>query len=481
MKKQTALIVFVLFIAVICMLILVFIATRKSGNGDSGNITITNPPGTGSVQNTVVSIRVNTSIKYQVIEGFGGSGAYFESLVYNLREPLKTEVLNLLFSDLGISIYRMRVWSLIEIYNDDNDPNNFNWDGFNFNTDWHQVWNAQQAKARGVSKFLASVWSPPWWMKSNRKENGGGYLLPEMYEEFAEWLAAYVIGYRKYHGIDIGWISIQNEPDFWTEDWETCVYTPEQLRDLVKVVGRKFKALNLTTKILLPETAQVSKAPDYIDVIMSDPEAALYVDVLNFHLYDIDYFDPDSEIIHLENVAKRGVKYNRPLWQTEYSYLEFVKAGTLEEALAAAQHIRNTLVYGNASAYLVWTLFWVGNGLISIDPFGEGYKVNTVYYALKHYSKFITPGSRRIYSSSSDVDILTSAFLDETTNRIIVVIINRSKKQFNAELRIEESVKTSMEQYRTSSIENCLRLSNIQSSDNIFRIIIPPESIITLI
>ncbi|MEM3712508.1 MAG: glycoside hydrolase [Thermoproteota archaeon] len=478
MKKQIPLIV--LLIIVSCITV-VFLVTRKSESKDSGGTTIPNPPSTGSVQNTAVSIRVDPSRKYQVIEGFGGSGAYFESLVHNLEEPLRTQVVDLLFSDLGVDIYRMRVWSLIEFYNDDDDPNHFNWDGFNFNTDLDQVWNAQQAKSRGVSKFLASVWSPPWWMKNTRKENGGGYLLPEMYEEFAEWLAAYVIGYKEHHGIEIGWISIQNEPDFSTEDWETCVYTPEQLRDVVKVVGRKFRALNLTTKILLPEVAQVSKAPDYIEVIMSDPEAAQYVDVLNFHLYDIDYFNPDSEIIYLEKVAECGLKYKRPLWETEYSYLEFAKAGTLEEALAEAQHIHNTLVYGNASAYLVWTLFWIGNGLISVNPFSGDYKVNTVYYALKHYSKFITPGSRRIYSLSTDGDILTSAFLDENTNRITVVIINRGRRQFNAELSIDNIVKTSMEQYRTSSTENCVRLPDVQSSGNVFRIVIPPESIITLV
>lgn len=477
MKKQVLLIA--LLVLVSCM-IFVFFITRNGGNKESVSIPVSNLP-SSSMQSTTVSIRVDPSIKYQVIEGFGGSGAYLESLVRDLKEPFRTQVVDLLFSDLGINIYRMRIWSLIEFYNDDDDPDHFNWDGFNFNTDLDQVWNAQQAKSRGVTKFLASVWSPPWWMKSNRKENGGGYLLPEMYEEFAEWLAAYVIGYREHHGIEIGWISIQNEPDFSTEDWETCVYTPEQLRDVVKIVGRKIRALNLTTKILLPEVAQVSKAPDYIEVIMSDPEAAQYVDVFNFHLYDIDYFNPDSEIIHLEKVAECGLKYKRPLWQTEYSYLEFTKAGTLEEALATAQHIRNTLVHGNASAYLVWALFWIGNGLISVNPFSGDYKVNTVYYALKHYSKFITPGSRRIYSASTDGDVLTSAFLDENTSRITIVIINRSRRQFNAELSIENIVKTSMEQYRTSSTENCARLPDVQSSGNVLRVFIPPESIITLV
>ncbi|MEM1554532.1 MAG: hypothetical protein QXJ72_06600, partial [Thermoproteota archaeon] len=67
------------------------------------------------------------------------------------------------------------------------------------------------------------------------------------------------------------------------------------------------------------------------------------------------------------------------------------------------------------------------------------------------------------------------------TNRITVVIINRGRRQFNAELSIDNIVKTSMEQYRTSSTENCVRLPDVQSSGNVFRIVIPQESIITLV
>lgn len=52
----------------------------------------------------------------------------------------------------------------------------------------------------------------------------------------------------------LGWISIQNEPDY-TATWETCIYMPEQLRDLVKAVSRKFSIEGITTKIVVPETS----------------------------------------------------------------------------------------------------------------------------------------------------------------------------------------------------------------------------------
>lgn len=90
----------------------------------------------------------------------------------------------------------------MESVNDD--LNNFSWEAFNFTIDQDQIWNAIEAKRRGVTKFIASVWSPPAWMKSNNQETNDGYFLPETYEKSAEWIFAYIIGYKEHYNIDIG-------------------------------------------------------------------------------------------------------------------------------------------------------------------------------------------------------------------------------------------------------------------------------------
>ncbi|MGQ9479469.1 MAG: glycoside hydrolase family 30 protein [Thermoproteota archaeon] len=427
-------------------------------------------------------ITIDGSIKYQSIEGFGGSGAYYESLIYSLKEPKRTEVLDLLFSDLGISIYRLRVWTQIEFRNDDNDPNNFNWSAFRFSMDDKQAWNAMKAKERGVTKFMASVWSPPWWMKSNRKERGGGYLLPEMYEEFAEFLTAYVVGYRDKFGIEIEWISLQNEPDYVTEGWETCEYTPEQLRDLIKVVGARFRAEGLSTKIITPETGNCINALKYIPVIMSDPEAAQYIDILAHHLYDVKFFIPDSRITEMKRIAGYGATFNKSIWQTEYSYLETQGRGTFEEALVTAHHIHNVLTVENASAYFVWSLFWVGNGgLINIDLNNNSYRVNPTYYAVKQYSKFIVPGSRRIYAYSDDKELLVSAYLDKNSNSITVIITNERKDNVKARIYLRNVQYASFKQHRTSKSENCIYIGDLTVSGDVLEVTLPPESITTLV
>jgi glucuronoarabinoxylan endo-1,4-beta-xylanase len=427
-----------------------------------------------------VSIEINGAKRNQKIEGFGGSSAYYEWLLRNLREPYRTEVADLLFSHLGINTYRLRAWTKIESINDDGDPENFNWEAFNFTTDQDQVWNAIEAKKRGVTRFIASVWSPPAWMKNNTQETNDGYLLPEMYEEFAEWISAYIIGYKKYHGIDIGWISIQNEPDY-TATWETCIYTPEQLKDLIKVVGRKFAREGITAKIVVPETSGVYGAINYIEAIMSDPEAAQYIDVFAAHLYDVQFFNPDQGIMWLKMLSELCAKYGKPLWMTEYSYLDFPEAGTYNEALYTAQHIHNTLVYGNASVYLVWELFWYREtGLISISMEGDNYKITPKYYAIKQFFKFISPGSIRIDASSDRYQILVSAYLNEESGDITIVIINRGSKDADANIFLKNLTALSFKQYRTSKTEKCEYIGDVAVKDGVLKVLLLSDSITTL-
>lgn len=92
---------------------------------------------------------------------------------------------------------------------------------------------------------------------------------------------------------------------------------------------------------------------------MFDPEAVRYVDVFAAHLYDVHFFNPGQGIIWLKMLSEHCAEYDKPLWMTEYSYLDFPEAGTYNEALYTVQRIHNALVYGNASVCLVWGSFGI--------------------------------------------------------------------------------------------------------------------------
>jgi glucuronoarabinoxylan endo-1,4-beta-xylanase len=304
-----------------------------------------------------------------------------------------------------------------------------------------------------------------------------------MYQAFANYLAAYVKGYQQYHNINISYISIQNEPEM-NVPYQSCLYTPTQMEDIVKVVGETFAAENITTKIVIPETAVLSDAPDYISTIMSDPNASKYVDVFASHIYDIPFFDPDAGISSLQTVAGLATQYNKSIWQTEYCYLETLYAGTFEEALYTAEQINNVLTYMNGSAYLVWGLFWpndgTGQGLITIPSYNaSSYTVTPKFYAVKQYFKFIRPGSKRIEAASNNPNILASAYMNETNGNVTIVAINNGSISITTTFNLKNVATASFKEYQTSASENCAYIGNIAVSNNSFNATLPPQSITT--
>ena len=82
-------------------------------------------------------------------------------------------------------------------------------------------------EAAGVkTRLLLSPWSPPAFMKSNGEMNHGGKLKPEYRAMWADCMARYAAEYRK-AGLDVRWISVQNEPNA-IQTWDSCVYSAEE-------------------------------------------------------------------------------------------------------------------------------------------------------------------------------------------------------------------------------------------------------------
>jgi O-glycosyl hydrolase len=140
------------------------------------------------------SQRINVDLvkEYQIIDGFGFSGAFQRAnLIVNLGAPKQREVLDLLFNTTtgaGFSIVRNGIGSTP---NSDKDYMNtilpkcpskpadvtvnysgYVWDG----KDSGQLFLSQKAQEYGVKTFYANAWSAPGCMKTNGNENNGGTL-----------------------------------------------------------------------------------------------------------------------------------------------------------------------------------------------------------------------------------------------------------------------------------------------------------------
>ncbi|MEM2564624.1 MAG: glycoside hydrolase family 30 beta sandwich domain-containing protein, partial [Candidatus Bathyarchaeia archaeon] len=100
---------------------------------------------------------------------------------------------------------------------------------------------------------------------------------------------------------------------------------------------------------------------------------------------------------------------------------------------------------------------------------------------VKQFFKFISPGSVRVEARSDRPQILASAYLNEESGDITIVLINRGMTDVNAKISLKNITPSlTLKQYRTSRNENCKYIDNIVVRDGLLEVLLPSDSITTL-
>lgn len=431
------------------------------------------------------TVSVDDGVTFQTIEGFGGFGAkkvWWDQGPWHDAAYLKETIDN-----LGVTFFRTQIYWDGEPSNDNDDPQVLNPAGFNFgpqSNNGKQFPFIRDLHAKGA-KLIATVWTPPLWMKllderipdecyncrqcpigGAGREMCGGRLNPEYYEEFAEYLVAYVKVLKQETDVDLYAISIQNEPYF-ANPFESNVVMPEEYGDLLKVVATRFKKEGLTTKFFGPEhMAEWSWGVQqrYVQEILADPDLKPLLDIYAVHGYvdgvAADYGSAEGWTALYNNIT---AAHGKPLWMTETSDFNLKD---FDLAMSMAKGLYLALKFGNISAWIYWTM----NDAVVVNN-----KVTPLGYAFKNYYRFIRPGAVRIEAESSDAGILAVAFKHPQTNDLTIVLINHTNEakaaSLNATFHHEELML-----YRTSRSQSCENLGPVQGD----KLTLPANSISTL-
>jgi len=181
-----------------------------------------------------VSVTI-TNQKRQTVDGFGFCEGFQRAhSIKNLPTKQQMEVLDLLFNTTtgaGMSIVRIGLGSSPNSTGDhmnsiaptappdrlSSSQVSYVWD----RNDSNQVWVAQQAMKYGVSMFYADAWSAPGFMKTNGRDDQGGWLCGvrghncttgNWIKPYTDYLVQYVKFYL-YEGIPIKYLGFVNEPN----------------------------------------------------------------------------------------------------------------------------------------------------------------------------------------------------------------------------------------------------------------------------
>lgn len=474
------------------------------------------------------TVRVDPATTHQVIDGFGGSGAFRVASTMHgstgLSPAKQRELLDVLFDPTrgaGLSILRNEIGSSTTACTggpDDGDtvcsiePDDpggpgarprYVWDG----SDADQVWLSREARARGVRYIEADAWSPPAYMKTNRSLKNGGYLcgLPgapacasgDWRQHYADYLVRYLRFYRA-AGVDIDFLAYANEPDlapgYTGANWDAS--TAAEGRGVIDPTARQHRNFinnylgptlararpQLGTRIACCEATSWDRAETYADALLADPTTRRHLGLVTGHGY---WSDPPGWIgpEPIESAAAAG----KHTWQTEVSdftaYNPTWAGGDITRSgYQWALNLHEALVGANVNGYLYWTLSWqnspatADNGnLTLIDGPKDTFYVPKRLWAFAGYSRYVRPGAVRVGATSSNSALKTSAFRNRDGSYVVVVI---NTQDTPATARYATPGRTVLP-YLTNETHSMAQQRTVRASHGAFTATVPAKSMMT--
>jgi glucuronoarabinoxylan endo-1,4-beta-xylanase len=422
----------------------------------------------------------------QEIDGFGFSEAFhMAGLIQQMPEKPQNDLLTLMFSPtagMGYSMLRNEIGNGPvdsrpgQVASIEPGPDKWNWTG-----DEDQIWLMNEAKKRGCSRFISSAWSAPSWMKNNNNEWGGS-VKSNMYQAYADYLAAYVIEYKKRYGIDIYALSPSNEPGFIPkEHYASMDWTSGELKKFLRDnLIPTFAAKNVPAKIFVPEVN--SWKSDWIDDILSDKVCAQAIDIVAAHAY-AGTSGPYMPIEQRTGRFESAIDKKKKIWQTEVSAGD-ANIVNMNDGVYWARCIHTSMIQDNVSAWLYWWGLAKGtsrSSLIAIDPVNGKFQMSKRFFTIAHFARFVRPGFHRVDANPTPAPhTYFSAYLAPNEKQLVCVAINDDSVEHP--LLIQSGFKgTTCIPIRTSNTETHAKLPAVSAGNGGFEVTTAPLSVTTFV
>ncbi|XP_015191429.1 PREDICTED: glucosylceramidase [Polistes dominula] len=398
------------------------------------------------------SIDINRDKKFQTIKGFGGAltdvvGYHWKKLSEQTQEILLQSYFgrngsrySFIRVPIGGTDFSLRKYSL-----DDTTEPDKNLEHFKLaeeDIDLKIPFIKRAVKISPNLKLTAAVWSPPTWMKTNHKFSGLSVLIKKYYQTYANYLLKFLQSYKS-HGIDIWSISTGNEPtssfipNFQLNDMG---WTPFSLGEwIADYLGPTLARSEFNQTAILALDDQRYTLIHFFDLLASNEKALDYISGIALHWYWDEYFSPTLlDATHykypnkymLITEACNGFKTNdNPKvqlgsWKRAERYiLDIIQnlrhwvEGWIDWNLVLNEHGGPNNIFNFVDASII------------VNTTNDEFYKQPMYYAIKHFSRFVEPYSVRIDSTITK-DIQTIAF-ETPSKSIVVVLYNRSSEDKN--------------------------------------------------
>ncbi|KAK9391090.1 glucosylceramidase-like [Crotalus adamanteus] len=432
-----------------------------------------------------VLLILETAQRYQRIKGFGGSVTDAASInILALSPNTQKNLLRSYFSEEGIeyNLVRMPMASCdfsIRPYTYDDFPYDYELKNFSLVAEDLLMKIPIVHRAKAMSKrpisLMASPWTAPIWMKSNEDWKGKGWLKGQAGDSFHKTWASYFVRFLDAYAeqnLTFWAITAQNEPSSGfvkNYPFQTLGFSAESQRDFIALdlgpalAQSSHKKVRLITlddnRMHLPKWAKV--------VLGGDSQAYRYIHGIGLHWY-MDFISPVKDTVE----ATHRIFPDYFLIATEACAGSFfwerdVILGSWDRGEDYSHSILENLNH-HVVGWIDWNLAldlqggpnWVKNFVdspIIVDPIGDIFYKQPMFYHLGHFSKFILEGSQRV--GLTVVQPYFSCNLEHVAvlrpdGSAVVVVLNRSL--FSLTFGLTDSVGLILTQIPANSIQTYL-------------------------
>lgn len=432
-----------------------------------------------STSENKIEIHLNPEKKFQTITGFGGSFTEASAHLLNyLSKENKKKILEAYFSENGAnySLTRTTIASCdfsLKNYTYAKVENDLALEHFTIEDDKDDI-IPMILEAKAISKegfnIIASPWSCPPWMKDN-KSYVGGKLMPEYNDTFALYFSKYLEAYKK-EGIDIWGVTVINEPHGNGNNWESTLFSPEEMTLFVQNhLGPKLEKDGWNAIKILGYDQNRAGLQEWVDAMYKDENTSKYFAGTAIHWYESTYEvfpealqyahnkAPNKHLIQTEACVDSEV----PHWQDDAWYWK--KEATdwgwdwaseqdkyLHPKYAPVNRYAEDIIgclNNQVDGWVDWNMVldrqggpnWFKNWCVApviVDDKNDEVYFTPLYYVMSHFSKFMRPGAVKIGCEINNNDLKATA-VQNPDNSIALVIFNPTEQSHSIEITVNKN------------------------------------------
>ena len=396
-------------------------------------------------------IEVSPSEQKQTFDGMGCGTIFYSGHITSFGQrkkyALQNEYYDVLFSEVKTKYLHLMIRPDFEQENDNDDPYlpAFKEAAFKKNSSALKVCKAA-TKRRPDMQLFATLYTPPSWMKTNGKPEGGGEekatLKPGLALELGEYIWAY-LQHMQLNGQPVHYLSICNEAD-WPHSQPSYFLTPEEHAKLFVKLAKYLNEMAIRfpkvarPKLVAPNMlSAVDTAKNYWPALQK-ADGTQYVDVLGSHDYD-----------------RRGYRWQklrklageRPLWGTEWCWNGKDTSPNLINAASEFWLVMTEAFNDGANVWMAYDWAYPprdgGEALTHVE-WGQSYHKTAIYHAYKQWCNALESGMRIVETNlsgpgatgMSTPGVKSSAFVTPDGSRLVIHVVNLQSKPAQVKLQV---------------------------------------------